>query len=75
MDETQLYEKRLLVFIETDPQTGEYQQLLLNSREFKKLSDSIGTKVENQEMRDGFEALEIKLSDEKYKLPDLRSIN
>ena len=75
MNNTELYEQRLLVFIETEPQSGEYQQLLLNGDEFKRLSDTIGTKVQDPDLREDFETLQINLSDDLYKLPDLKSIN
>lgn len=70
IEELGIYETRLLVFMETDPQSNRYCQVLLNPDEFKKLSLSLGTTIG----KDGDEDIvELKLSEVEYKLPDLQS--
>ncbi len=73
--ESELYELRLLVFIETEPQSNKYNQVLLTMDQFKKVGDAIGKITESNDLRDGFEQREVSSSKEEYKLPDLRSIN
>lgn len=40
---TELYESRVLVLMESEPQSSKYHQLFLNAEEFKKLSDLLQT--------------------------------
>ncbi len=71
-----LHELRLLVFLETEPQSGKFNQVLLNARQFKKVSDATGEKTGNDEdLKEGFEMYSTNLSEEEYDLPDLQSIN
>lgn len=73
LDGDELYEQRLLVFIEIGAQTNKYRQILFNPEEFKKVVMSVGKVVRKDE--DGIEEVEIVESEEIYTLPDLQSIN
>ena len=67
---------RLLVFLETEPQSNMYNQVYLNKEQFKKISDIISKKVSVfEELRKGMEASAIVVSDDEYHLPDLKEIN
>ena len=71
-----LYEQRLLVFMENDVGTNKYNQVLLNQEQFKKISDAvISKKVDMFDLKPGHEVVEIETSEEEYTLPDLESIN
>lgn len=67
---------RVLMFIETAPQSNQYHQIMLNEKQFKKISDAMAECFEpsDEELRDGFEALNGTFSDETYPLPDLQQI-
>ncbi len=69
--ENELYSQRLLIFIETEPQSNIYKQLLLTGEEFKKITMNIGT-VKGKKGR--IDVVEINESDETYVLPDLKQI-
>lgn len=71
IDDSVLYSTRLLVFIETEPQSNKYRQLVLTPEEFKNVSFSIG-KVTNK-VGNG-EQVEVKMSEEIWELPDLPEI-
>ncbi len=72
----EIYENRLLVFLETGPQTNKYHQVLLNSEHFKKVSDAVTNgRISIEDAREGFEVVEFPTSEEEYGLPDLQSIN
>lgn len=75
IDLTDLYERRLLVFIETKPQSNLYNQVLLTPEQFKNISDNTGVKKPSNKLKEGFELFETHISEEEYKLPDLNSIN
>jgi hypothetical protein len=76
MDTNALYEERLLVFVETGPQTDKYHQVLLGKDQFKKVSDAIiKTKEKCEDLREGVESVTLETSEEEYLLPDLQSIN
>lgn len=71
IDDTVLYGTRLLVFIETEPQSNKYRQLMLTPEEFKNVSFSIGkvtSKVGDEEQ------VEVKMSEKIWELPDLPEI-
>jgi hypothetical protein len=69
-------ECRLLVFLENEPQSNKYNQVILSPEQFKIISKNTGRKVESDvELKDGFEMYETKLSDDDYILPDLQSIS
>lgn len=69
--EREIYSTRLLLFLETGPQTNEYQQVLLTEDQFKAVSDTISKFVRNGERQ---EIVKVETSKEKYKLPDLKQI-
>lgn len=70
--EHEIYSQRLLIFIETEPQSNQYHQILLNDEEFKHVSMNIGTIVEKKRDK---EIVKIEESTEIYTLPDLKEIN
>lgn len=73
--ESAIYEQRVLVFMETDAQSGKYNQVLLSPEKFKKLSGVISVISKDQtNLKDGIERVVTELSEEEYKLPDLQSI-
>lgn len=67
IDYTDLYGVRTLVFIETEPQSNKYCQVLLSPEMFRNMTDTISKKLTEGEM----EEREIKTSEEEYTLPDL----
>lgn len=75
MDLNELYETRMLVFMETAPQSNKYRQVWLTHEQFKEVSKNISTLVKVDENNPNKEIREIELSDEVYPLPDLNSVN
>lgn len=71
IDKYELYNTRLLVFLEVAPQSNNYQQVLFTQEEFKKTSETIGNVVlvEGDDL-----TVAMNLSTEIYKLPDLQQI-
>lgn len=80
VDLTDLYTQRLLVFLESGPQSNKYRQMILGPEEFRRVSDVLMEVMEatGKTVEVGGRLVEIrnyKLSDETYKLPDtLRDI-
>jgi len=72
-DTHDLYELRLLVFAELEPQSNKYAQVLLTADQFKAVSDAIA-KVVRQGGGDR-EVCELQTGTEEYTLPDLKQIN
>jgi len=70
LDYSDLYGIRTLVFQETEPQSNKYYQVILNQEEFKRMSLSLGSVV--GEIRKGIDAVQLKISEETYDLPDLQ---
>ncbi len=68
----ELYTTRLLVFIETAPQSNKYRQVMLNPEEFKKMSFSIGHTVEI--LPNGDQRTEANFSNDTYDIPDVPQI-
>lgn len=70
----ELYEQRMLVFIENEPQSNEYEQLIFTQKQYKELTDFISKLygIEGITM-DGLEVIDMKSSEETYILPDLRN--
>ena len=73
IDHFDIYGTRMLIFIETEPQSNKYNQVLLNAEEFKKASLAIGKVIEKD--NDGDDKVEFSFSKEEYILPDLKEIN
>lgn len=65
-----VFEKRILIFIETAPQSNKYKQIIFTAEEFPRITKSIGTPVG---MEGDIQVVEIEESNEIYDLPDLRS--
>ncbi len=72
-DESVLFEQRVLVFIESEPQSNKYYQVILNPEQFKAMSATLGKKVSVD--NEGLETYELQESEEVYTLPDLQSYN
>lgn len=62
----EIYNLRVLLFIEAEPLTNRYYQILLNRDQFKKVSDALPYDQVKQALL---------VSDEEYKLPDLKQID
>lgn len=71
IDKYTLYGTRLLVFHEDSPQSNQYRQVCLSPEHFKKVSDAVC----GSEATDGEEEVEITMSVDRYKLPDLMEID
>jgi hypothetical protein len=77
---SELFSQRCLVFMETEPQSNKYNQVILSKEQFKKVSYAIIStfdpeehpELEEVELRDGMEIVNIELSEEEYTLPDLQ---
>jgi len=73
LDGLGIYETRMLVFMETEPQTNKYRQVLLNKDMFKKVSDTLASDVLSREGE--LEIINMLMSEEEYELPDLQSVD
>ena len=76
IDAFEIYGTRLLLFMETEPQSNKYRQILPNLEEFKRISSSFGTLTGKKIEIEGCDVdeLKVKLSDDIYNLPDLKEI-
>jgi len=72
IDSHELWVTRLLVFLETSPQSDTYHQVILNPEQFKAVSDAIAEVLSTTQ--NDIETINIELSEETYKLPDLQEI-
>lgn len=70
--QSEVFNIRMLLFLETEPQSNKYNQILLNPEEFKKVSASFGKPT--GKVNRGIEDVELTTSKEMYTLPDLRQI-
>lgn len=62
-----LYEQRVIILME-DTETGVFKQVLINSEQFKKVSDSICTIEESDEpLREGYQMAKIEIGDKEWK--------
>ncbi len=43
VDPSTLYEQRLIVLLETGPQTNKYEQIIMNNEQFKKVTELVGS--------------------------------
>ena len=77
IDPTELYGTRLLLFIETEPQSNKYRQIKLGPEEFKKVSGSFGLPTNKKINISGHmvDEIDVAMSDEIYDLPDLQEID
>lgn len=79
IDYSEIYGLRTLVFVEVEPQSNKYHQVLLSPEMYKDLTGSISKvsstfKLGRNETTDRFvpiEERELKTSEEEYTLPDL----
>lgn len=71
IDIQELYSTRLLIFLEDAPQSNNYHQIILNGEEFKTVSLTIGKILSKNGV---MENVQVQMSEETYKLPDLREI-
>lgn len=70
--DSQIFEQRMLMFLETDAQSNKYRQIIVNNEQFKTITGLIGKIGETV---DGIQQVQIEESEEIYDLPDLRSFN
>ena len=70
IDTHELYTIRTLIFLETEPQSNEYHQVMLDQETFKKVTEVMSTLVKEGEIQE----VNLDLSEETYKLPDLKDI-
>lgn len=70
---TELYSQRVLIFMETEPQSNTYRQVILDAKKFKAMSDTISVET-GRKLAENINEIEIELSDEEYVLPDLKEI-
>lgn len=68
----EIYSLRMLVFIETSPQSNQYNQVLLDPKTFKKVSFAISAAAK---MSDEIQITPVPCSVEVYTLPDLQQIH
>lgn len=73
LDYSSIYEQRMLIFIETEPQSNKYKQLILNPKEFKNISDALGKVVGEVNIDEKTAVGNYVESEEEYELPDLQS--
>jgi hypothetical protein len=60
-----LYKLRILVFIENEPQSNLYRQVILSPHQYQSVSSSIG---------EGGTPLKVLASEDLFKLPDLEDV-
>jgi transcription-repair coupling factor (superfamily II helicase) len=70
--EMAMYGIRLLVFIETEPQSNKYHQVILNPKQFRSVSKILGRVISKEGSK---EIKEMVISEEIYTLPDLQEID
>lgn len=70
VDTHELYTIRTLIFLETEPQSNKYHQVMLDQETFKKVTEVMSTLVKEGEIQE----VNLDLSEETYKLPDLQDI-
>lgn len=70
VDTHELYTVRTLIFLETEPQSNEYHQVMLDQETFKKITEVMSTLVKDGDIQE----VNLDLSEETYKLPDLQDI-
>lgn len=73
MDLNELYETRMLVFMETSPQSNKYNQVMLTPEQYKAVSGEISTLISVDKENPNKEIRELDLSEEVYTLPDLNN--
>lgn len=74
----QLNNMRMLIFLETKPQSNKYNQILLTKQQFKEVSDALGKifEVKGHSLQDGeIRVVDIEISDDETLLPDLQQIH
>lgn len=69
--QNELYSTRMLVFMEEEPQSNKYRQVVLTKEEFLNITKGIGTVIKEE---GNIETVEVRKSEEIYTLPDLREI-
>lgn len=72
IDLDDLYVTRLLVFLETAPQTNRYYQIVLDKDQFKGVSKAVGSVFGEVKTADDKYEMRLNLSEESYALPDLK---
>jgi hypothetical protein len=71
IDTSDLYETRLILLLETYPQSNKYNRVVLSKEEFKNISLQLGKTVYDGDIQ----SVNIELYDVEYELPEsIRSI-
>ncbi len=71
MNISELNELRVIMLIETDPQSNKYRQVILNQNQSKKISDltdSFFEEVKYLDLKDGYKVTNFELSEDLYDL-------
>lgn len=70
----EIYGVRVLVFMESEPQSNKYNQLIFNNEQFRKVSKIIGDVYPylGKEKETDIDLYKLNQSHEVYDLPDLR---
>ncbi len=69
-----LHVVRFLMFMETEPFSNKYYQIILDGAQFKKMSDALASVSISKKNEEGQWVHSTKTSTEEYPLPDLREI-
>lgn len=72
MESTELYELRMLIFLEKEPQSNKYYQVMVDAEQYKTITEAIS---KNSIAMDGMISEGTTMtSEEEYTLPDLKNI-
>ena len=74
LDITELYAQRLVLLLETGPQTNEYNSIILEEEDWEKIFDIALKNKKGSDTVDVDEVPNLHLSEETYKLPDIQEI-
>jgi len=69
---SEIYSTRLLIFMETEPQSNKYNQIIFTPEQFKEISLKLSNLFPYRGKKGNLELFEIKESEEEYTLPDLK---
>lgn len=64
----EINELRVLIFMEIEPQSNKYNQVIFDREQYKEIGKHLGKFIEN---KDGLEMYNTTFSEEEYTLPDL----
>lgn len=70
IDKYTLYGTRLIVLMESEPQSNKYRQVILDPKRFKEISDAVCGGPVSEGLEE--EEVQILMSEDVYDLPDLK---